>query len=55
MPAYIKDLMSGEVVKTRAKKGRSNAIRLFVEKEIMAGQEMLLMKQHNSRQQRENH
>jgi hypothetical protein len=36
VPAYIKDLMSGEVVKTRAKKGRSNAIRLFVEKEIMA-------------------
>jgi hypothetical protein len=32
VPTYIKDLMSGKVVKTRAKKGRS----IFVEKEIMA-------------------
>ena len=36
VPAYIKDLMSSELVKEKVRRKRSSQIRLFVEKEVMA-------------------
>ena len=36
VPAYIKDLMSSELVKGKVRRKRSSQIHLFVEKEVMA-------------------
>ena len=61
VPAYIKDLMSSELVKGKVKRKKVVRFisllkrRLWQQTYAMVGQEMLLMKQHNLRQQWENH